>query len=196
MTSAKSQLLKALLALTAAILLMLLVRATIVTVCSVEGDALEPTFLAGDRVLVSRWSYGLRVGGSKLLSNNRLCRKSVDRGDILAVNDPTDSLQSDVSARRVLLVRCEAVPGEASPNPSERRGLPTDFVVPGRINCADQDYYVMEPVGTPRSQGDRAGLLLVPEDHIIGRAYLIIYSHEPGASLFDGWRSDRFLCYP
>ena len=62
--------------------------------------------------------------------------------------------------------------------------------VPGRLTCADQDYYLMEPVGR---EGE--GLLVIPEDHIIGRAFLIVYSHEPGQSLWDGWRTDRFFAY-
>ena len=59
----KRQLLKTLITLAVAIVAMLLFRAAVVTVCCVEGDALQPVFLAGDRVLVNRWSYGLRTGG-------------------------------------------------------------------------------------------------------------------------------------
>ena len=42
---------------------MLLFRATVATLCVVEGDALAPLLIAGDRVVVNRWSYGLRTGG-------------------------------------------------------------------------------------------------------------------------------------
>ena len=182
----KRQLLKTLISLAVAIVAVLLFRAAVATVCCIEGNAMEPFFLAGDRVLVNRWSYGLRVGGNRFLHYNRLWRQPVERGDIVAVNDPADSLQDDISDRRVLLLCCKAVPGDTVTS-STLHLSPSTRVVPGRYSCADKDYYLMEPVGPPPST------LLIPEDHIIGRAYLIIYSHDPDQPLWEGWRSDRFL---
>ncbi len=176
--------LKTILALAVAIVLMLLIRATVVTIVSVEGEGLQPVFMAGDRVMVNRWSYGLRVGGNRFISYSRLWRDEVQRGDIVAVNDPQDTLQTDIAGRPVLLLRCRHLPGE-SVNLGDG-----NLQVPGRLTCADQDYYLMEPVGR---EGE--GLLVIPEDHIIGQAFLIVYSHEPGQSLWDGWRTDRFFAY-
>lgn len=196
MPKMKSQLLKTLISLAVAIVAMLLIRAAVVTVCCVEGDALQPVFLAGDRVMVNRWSYGLRTGGNRLLSYNRLWRCPVERGDIVAVNDPTDSLVASVDERRVLLLRCKALPGDkvsSTPHPS-----PSTHVIPGRYSCADMDYYLMEPLSPASLNAKLSTLntLLIPEDHVIGRVFLIIYSHEPGKSLWDGWRTDRFFVQP
>lgn len=206
MPKVKSQLLKTLITLAVAIVAMLLFRAAVVTVCCVEGDALQPVFLAGDRVLVNRWSYGLRTGGNSLLSYSRLWRSPVERGDIVMVNDPTDSLRTSVDERRVLLLRCTAVPGDKvtpstlnpSPN-SPLSSLHSPLLVPGRYSCADMDYYLMEPLGpspSPSTLHLPPSTLLIPEDHIIGRAFLIIYSHDPSQSLLDGWRTDRFFVLP
>lgn len=197
MPKVKSQLLKTLITLAVAIVAMLLFRAAVVTVCCVEGDALQPVFLAGDRVLVNRWSYGLRTGGNSLLSYNRLWRSPVERGDIVMVNDPTDSLRTSVDERRVLLLRCKAVPGDKV-TPSTVNPSPSTHVVPGRYSCADMDYYLMEPLSpfSLNSQLSTLHSLLIPEDHIIGRAFLIIYSHDPAQSLLDGWRTDRFFTVP
>jgi len=196
------QLLKSIAALAVALLVMLLVRTVVVTVCSVEGDAWQPVFVNGDRVMVNRWSYGLRVGGSGMLSYNRLWRKPVMRGDIVAVNDPIDSLLA-VDERRVLFLRCKHVPGD-----NVSQGGKT-YQVPGRYSCADMDYYLMEPISSPEGgkplrqkspHGEiwrgLGGLSLIPEDHIIGRAFLIIYSHDPNQPLWDGWRSDRLFLIP
>ena len=196
MPKMKSQLLKTLISLAVAIVAMLLIRAAVVTVCCVEGDALQPVFLAGDRVMVNRWSYGLRTGGNRLLSYNRLWRCPVERGDIVAVNDPTDSLVASVDERRVLLLQCKALPGDkvsSGLNPS-----PSTHVIPGRYSCADMDYYLMEPLSPSSLNAKLSTLntLLIPEDHVIGRVFLIIYSHEPGKSLLDGWRTDRFFVQP
>ena len=197
MPKVKSQLLKTLITLAVAIVAMLLFRAAVVTVCCVEGDALQPVILAGDRVLVNRWSYGLRTGGNSLLSYNRLWRSPVERGDIVMVNDPTDSLRTSVDERRVLLLRCKAVPGDKV-TPSTVNPSLSSYVVPGRYSCADMDYYLMEPLSPFSLNSPLSTLhsLLIPEDHIIGRAFLIIYSHDPAQSLLDGWRTDRFFTVP
>ena len=197
MPKVKSQLLKTLITLAVAIVAMVLFRAAVVTVCCVEGDALQPVFLAGDRVLVNRWSYGLRTGGNSLLSYNRLWRSPVERGDIVMVNDPTDSLRTSVDERRVLLLRCKAVPGDKVTPSTVNPSLST-YVVPGRYSCADMDYYLMEPLSPFSLNSPLSTLhsLLIPEDHIIGRAFLIIYSHDPAQSLLDGWRTDRFFTVP
>jgi signal peptidase I len=176
--------LRFLLAFLIAFLLMMVVRLVGFTIYTINGAGLEPTFQAGDRVMVNRWSYGLRVGGNRFISYSRLWRDEVQRGDIVAVNDPQDTLQTDIANRPVLLLRCRHLPGE-SVNLGDG-----NLQVPGRLTCADQDYYLMEPVGR---EGE--GLLVIPEDHIIGRAFLIVYSHEPGQSLWDGWRTDRFFAY-
>ena len=37
-------------------------RALVLTIYTIEGNALEPMFKSGDRIMVNRWSYGLRAG--------------------------------------------------------------------------------------------------------------------------------------
>jgi len=176
---------KTLLVLTMAVILTLLVRATALTICCVEGKGLQPVFLAGDRVMVNRWSYGLRVGGNSVMGYNRLWRSPVQRGDVVAVNDPTDTLQSSVDARRVLFLRCRYVPGDSI---HTAQGV---YQVPGRYNCADADYYLMTPLGQPAMPP-----VLISETHIIGRAFLVIYSHDPEQPLWHGWRSERCCMQP
>ncbi len=168
-----------------AAVLMLLFRALVFTVYSLPGSGLEPQFEAGDRVLVNRWSYGLRIGGNSLLGYNRLWRQPVERGDLVVINDPSDTLAS-VDDRRILIVRCTAVPGDTVSN----NGL--TLVVPGRAVCADGDYYWMTSLNA-YSKPDSRHFGLVREDHIIGRASLILYNHAPDSPLWDGWRTDRFF---
>ena len=100
-------LLKLLLSLIAAFLLMLAFRGLVITVYSVDGNGLEPEFIEGDRVMVNRWSYGLRTRETGLFSYGRLCRQPIRRGDIVAYENPHDSLHG-----QVLFGRIGALPGD------------------------------------------------------------------------------------
>lgn len=171
--------LKFLLALAVAFLVMLAFRGLVMTVCTIEGDGLAPQFIAGDRVLVNRWSYGLRTGDrGGLFDYGRLCRQPVEKGDFIAFED---------SLGQMLICRCAALPGDTIRTKGQ-----APCVVPSVINCADQDYYWVEPVGSQNQIGSRQ-LGFIPESQIIGRACLIIYSHDPSSPFWDGWRGERFL---
>ena len=166
--------LKFLLALVVAFLLMLAFRGLVMTIYTVDGNGLSPVFHAGDRVVVNRWSYGLRTGQTDgLFDYGRLCRQPVERGDLIAFED---------SLGQVFICRCTALPGDTL----------GQMVVPSLANCADQDYYWVEPVGKKNPLSSRQ-LGFIPEERIIGRACLILYNHQPGAPLWKGYDSQRLL---
>ena len=100
--------LKFLLSLTVAMAIMLGFRSLVFTIYTVEGEGLAPVFLKGDRVMVNRWSYGLRTGSDEGLFNyGRLCRQLPKKGDFIAYEDPRDS-----TGQSVLFGRCQALPGD------------------------------------------------------------------------------------
>ena len=158
--------LKFLCALTVAFVAMLTFRALVFTIYTITGSTLEPDFKAGDRVMVNRWSYGLRTGGNGLFSYGRLCCRPVSKGDIVAVND---------SAGNVLIGRCTAMPGDTIQ--LQKRTV----IVPGKMNCARHDYYHIGSVG------------LVREEQIIGRVALVVFNHTPGQPFWHGYDSNRLL---
>jgi len=162
------------------ILLVILFRALAFTIYTIDGRGLSPLFMEGDRVLVNRWSYGLRVGGDKSLFNyGRICRHPVEKGDIVAFEDPRDD-----NREAILICRCAAVPGD-SVSHNDRV-----MVVPGLRDCADADYYWMESIGHGNPIDSRQ-LGFISEKLIIGRVCRIVYSHDPSQSLFKGWRGQR-----
>ena len=72
-------------ALAIALVTMLAFRALVMTVCTIEGDGLSPQFLEGDRVVINRWSYGLRTGAKgSLFDYGRICQQKVEKGDFIA----------------------------------------------------------------------------------------------------------------
>lgn len=166
----------------AAVLFMFLFRATVLTLCVVEGPALAPVLLPGDRVVVNRWSYGLRTGGGDgLFGYGRVLRQPVERGDIVAFDSSSDSIPG------VFFCRCMGVPGD-----TVRMGDDL-LVVPGiQATCADADYYWMESLaGSVQSGGRTFGF--VSERQIIGRVWLVVYNHDDGSPFYKGYDTSRVL---
>lgn len=163
-----------------AFVVMLAFRGLVMTVCTIEGSGLEPQFISGDRVVINRWSYGLRTGQKgSLFDYGRICRQAVTKGDLIAFED---------SLGQILICRCTALPGDTVYHTKGQ----APCVVPGLTNCADQDYYWVEAIGKNNVLSSRQ-LGFISEDHIIGRACLILYSHYPTEPFWKGYRSDRFL---
>ena len=157
-----------------ALVVMLAFRSLVMTVCTVDGKGLEPVFQAGDRVVVNRWSYGLRTGEKgSLFDYGRICRQDVEKGDFIAFED---------SLGQVLICRCAGIPGDTI----------AGKIVPGLVNCADQDYYWM--MGDNRHNSlDSRYWGFVPEDHIVGKPIFIWWSSDPDRGGFGGVRWNRLF---
>ena len=165
---------------------MLFVRATSFTIFAVDGQALEPTLLEGDRVMVNRWSYGLRTGGhGSLFSYGRLCRQRVSRGDIVAFDDPRP--KTDGGTGGVLICRCVAGPGDTVSSDGQ------PLVVPSMADCADGDYYWLESLSPDSTTLDSRQLGPIAEEMIIGRVFLVVYNHTPGYVFWMGNDPTRVL---
>ena len=152
--------------LAAAFAAMLLFRALVFTVYTVPGPQLEPTFKAGDRVMVNRWSYGLRTGDGRLFSYGRLWRQPVHQGDWVVVDD---------SLGQTLIGRCTALPGDTV------RWQERTLIVPSKAACARYDYYLLDSLG------------FVREEQIVGRIALVVYNHTPEQPFWCGYPVERFL---
>jgi len=107
-------------------LVMFAFRALVFTICTVPSGGLGPTLKQGDRVLVNRWSYGLRADGTSLFPYERIMRSSVLENDVVVFNDPLDTIDS-VSDKPVFIGRCRAMPGD-----TVWINRNTPFVIPGR----------------------------------------------------------------
>ena len=169
-------------ALAVAFIAMLAFRALVMTVCTIEADGLAPQFIEGDRVLINRWSYGLRTGeNGGLFGYGRICRQKIKKGDFIAFED---------TLGRMLICQCAAVPGDTIY--LSKSGDHSPCVVPGIINCDDQNYYWVRSIGR-NNPTDSRQLGFIPEERIVGRACLILFSRDPKAPIWRGYRSERFL---
>lgn len=174
-------LLKTLLALAIAVVLMFLFRSLVFTLYSVNGDGLEPEFITGDRVVVNRWSYGLRTGGGALFDYGRICRQPIMRGDIVSYEDPSDS-----TSARVLIGRVVALPNDTI------RFHGRSLIVPGKVNCASADFYWIRSINELTPFDSRL-LGFIDEQRIIGRVFAVVYSHDDEEPLWTGYRKDRWM---
>ena len=166
--------LRFLLAFLIAFAIMMVVRMIGVTLYTISGTGLEPVFQAGDRVMVNRWSYGLRVGGKdSVFGYGRIARQSVGKGDLVAFENPQNS-------DKILICRCKGLPGDTIVHEGNM------IVVPSLKDCADADYYWLETL-------DSHQLGFIAEEYLIGRAFMVVYSRDPLEPLWKGWRSNRIL---
>ena len=158
--------LKFLTALIVAFAIMLLFRALVFTIYAVPGSHLEPTFKAGDQVMVNRWAYGLRTGDGRLFPYGRLWQRPVHKGHWVVVGD---------SIGQTLIGRCTALPGDTVCW-QERK-----LIVPSKAACARRDYYLIDGVG------------FVREEQIVGRVVLVVYNHTPGSPFWRDYSVSRLL---
>lgn len=92
-----------------AILLVLLVKTFALTSCTIPSTGMENTLYQGERVLVNKWSYGLRLP----FTTYRVASRQVKRGDIVLFNNPAPvDREAPVFARSLFISRCIGTPGD------------------------------------------------------------------------------------
>lgn len=157
--------LKYVIAFALAFALMLVFRTLAFSIHGVTGNGLAPLYKNGDRLLINRCSYGLRIEGNGLIPYSRLMRQPVEKGDIVAFTLPGDTIAG------LCIARCTAVPGDTIRTAD---GLQ---VVPGLITCDKADYYWLESINQ-QNPADSRFFGFIPERSIIGRVVSVLYNRK------------------
>ena len=157
--------LKYVIAFASAFALMLAFRTLAFSIHGVTGDGLNPVYENGDRLLINRCSYGLRIEGNALLPYSRLMRRPVNKGDIVAFTVPCDTVAG------LYIARCTAVPGDTIHTTSG------NLTVPGLTNCAKTDYYWLEALNKD-NPADSRHLGFIPESSIVGEVITVLYNRK------------------
>lgn len=204
----------------------ILFRNVAFTIYTVPETGIKPWLVEGDRVLVNRWSYGLRTGGEKFFPYSRWCRKPVGKGELVAFNYPLDTI-NPLASRAVHAAFCAAGPGDTVivdrhpiVTPSRCRSVEVTpwnikllcntfrihehrnadirdgrLYIDGRetrfVNFSRNYYWMSVMPGDDFPDSRFYGF--VPEDHIIGRVVMIVYSKGSSQSFFGSFRNDRWL---
>ena len=81
-----------------ALLIAILIRSLLFQPFYIPSSSMEPTLLIGDRIFVSKYTYGYSKHSfpfSPNLSNERFFSKGPERGDLVVFKTPADNLLGD-----------------------------------------------------------------------------------------------------
>lgn len=103
---------KWILAFAGAIAVMLLLRAFAFTSCLIPSTGMENSIFQNERIIVNKWSYGLRVPLMSAFSYHRWCERPIRKQDIVVFNNPAGMQQPVIDRREVYISRCIGTPGD------------------------------------------------------------------------------------
>lgn len=95
-----------------ATLVVIVLRSCAIGSCLIPSDGMSPTLLPGERILVDKWSYGLRLPLMRWWGYHRWKPETARRGDVLLFNNPANRREAVISRREVFIGRCMGVPGD------------------------------------------------------------------------------------
>ena len=95
-----------------AIAVVLLLRGFAFTSCLIPSTGMENSLFQGERILVNKWSYGLRLPLMSLFSYHRWCERSVGKQDVVVFNNPAAIGQPTIDRREIYISRCIGTPGD------------------------------------------------------------------------------------
>ena len=104
--------LKGIFAFAGAIAVVLLLRGFAFTSCLIPSTGMENSLFQGERILVNKWSYGLRLPLMSLFSYHRWCERSVRKQDVVVFNNPAAIGQPTIDRREIYISRCIGTPGD------------------------------------------------------------------------------------
>ena len=103
---------KWILAFAGAIVIVLLLRGFAFTSCLIPSTGMENSLFQGERILVNKWSYGLRLPLMSAFSYHRWRERPVQKRYIVVFNNPAGIQQPTIDRREIYISRCIGTPGD------------------------------------------------------------------------------------
>ena len=166
-----------------------------------------PTIKSGDHIFATKFSYGIPLPFTDL----KLFRSEVNRGDIVIFPFPKDP--SDDYIKRVVGRGGDTIEVRETPKGPQ----PAQLVINGEPIKEPYVYFDPEILNKARMMGELPfGPITVPkgrlfvmgdnrlnssdgrvwgfvkENTVIGRGWIIFFSHDPEQGIFSGYRLERF----
>lgn len=94
-----------------AVLLVWLLHCFVFSSYRILSSDMEDSLLPGERIIVNKWSYGLRTPYPSLFGYHRWMSRPVQKGDVVIFNNPMDT-NHPFNCRQIYAYRCMAQPGD------------------------------------------------------------------------------------
>ncbi|WP_026314673.1 S26 family signal peptidase [Bacteroides gallinarum] len=148
---------------TGVVLTIALLRGCVATSYSIPSSGMENSLYRGERILVNKWSYGLRLPFMRLWGYCRWADKPVRKDDILVFNNPANLSRTTADRREVFIGRCLGVPGDT---------LLVDSlfaVIPSEKNAPDQKFLYMYPRQKEKQLDSLLAILSIRSNPLLGQ---------------------------
>ena len=154
---------KAASAIAGVILVVVLLRGCVATSYLIPSSGMENSLYRGERILVNKWSYGLRVPFMALWGYHRWADSPVQKEDILVFNNPANLSEPTIDRREVFISRCIGTPGDT---------LLIDSlfsVVPSEKNAPDQKFLYSYPKEKEHQLDSLLSILSINPNRLLGQ---------------------------
>ncbi len=90
----------------------LLLRGFVCSSYFIPSSGMENSLYPGDRIIVNKWCYGLRLPLMRFFSYHRWWERPVRQGEIVVFNNPADLKRPHIDERALFIGRCVGSPGD------------------------------------------------------------------------------------
>lgn len=145
------------------ILVIVLLRGCVMTSYLIPSSGMENSLFQGERILVNKWSYGLRLPFMALWNYHRWADSPVQKEDIIVFNNPANLSERVIDRREVFISRCIGVPGDT---------LLIDSlfsVIPSEKNAPDQKFLYTYPREKEKQLDSLLALLSIQDNRLMGQ---------------------------
>ena len=95
-----------------AIVVVLLLRSFFIASCVAPSKGVESSLYEGERIIVNKWSYGLRLPLMNWFGYHRWNENLVHRHDVILFNNPSNYTTSAIDERELFISRCVGIPND------------------------------------------------------------------------------------
>lgn len=144
-------------------LVVALLRGCVATPYLIPSSGMENSLYEGERILVNKWSYGLRLPFMGLWGYHRWSARPVQKEDIVVFNNPANLSERVIDRREVFIGRCIGTPGDT---------LLIDSlfsVIPSEKNAPDQKFLYAYPRQQERQVDSLLSLLSIHPNRVLGQ---------------------------
>lgn len=121
---------KTVVAIGAAVLVGAVLRTCVTGSYLIPSPGMENSLYQGERILVNKWSYGLRLPLMAWWGYHRWGARPVQREDIILFNNPANLTQPVISRRETFIGRCTGTPGDTLLVDSLFAVVPSEMMAP------------------------------------------------------------------